>query len=382
LLKQHYPEVGFLLLLPLQKILDLMAKFHTLKVADITKETTDSVSIGFAIPENLQDDFKYIQGQYLTLKMDINGEDVRRSYSLCTSPVADSELRVAVKKVEGGVMSTYLNENLRIGATLDVMTPMGKFYTEVSPAQKKNYVLFAGGSGITPMLGILKTVLAVEKESTVTLLYANRNEFTVIFKKELDQLNQNNSNLDIKYIYDQAPTGHNNMYSGMVSSGKAAAIFRENDLVKSTDEIFICGPGPLMENVIEGLKSLNFEKSKTHVEYFTTVLKDIENAEKVVDDSDFEGTSAVTVILDGDEMTFDLKSDGDSILDAAIDAGMDVPFSCKGAVCCTCRAKVMTGKVNMEMNYSLEEDEVEEGFILTCQSHPRSEKITIDFDQM
>ena len=170
------------------------------------------------------------------------------------------------------------------------------------------------------------------------------------------------------------------MYSGMVSSGKAAAIFRENDLVKSTDEIFICGPGPLMENVIEGLKSLNFEKSKTHVEYFTTVLKDIENAEKAVDDSDFEGTSAVTVILDGDEMTFDLKSDGDSILDAAIDAGMDVPFSCKGAVCCTCRAKVLEGSAKMKINYALTEGEVEDGYILTCQSVPTSSSIKVSFD--
>lgn len=361
-----------------------MAKFHTLKVSDVRRETKDAVSIAFEIPESLGSEFKYTQGQYLTFKMDLNGEEVRRSYSLCTSPITDTELRIAVKEVEGGKMSPYLNHQLTKGTTLDVMTPMGRFFTEVSESNSKNYVLFAGGSGITPIFGILKTILAVEKNSKVTLVYANRNEFSVIFKTELESLQNQYSNFKLIQTFDQAPAHFDDLHSGILNHSKVLELVEHYNLTQNTDEIFVCGPTPMMNNITTVLQNLGVDKKKVHVEYFNTVLEDIAKQEStsIKSTNNFSGIAKVKVILDGDEAEFELSTDGESILDAAIDAGLDVPFSCKGAVCCTCRAKVMEGKVEMDMNYALEEDEVEQGFVLTCQSHPRSENVVVDFDQM
>lgn len=366
-----------------------MAKFHTLRVSDVNRETKDAVSIAFEVPEVLKQAYQYIQGQYLTFKMDMDGEEIRRSYSICSSPITDKDLRIAVKEVEGGKMSPYLNRQVSVGDEMEVMTPMGNFYTDVKEDQAKNYVLFAGGSGITPIFGIIKTILAVEKDAKVTLFYANRNEFSVIFKEQLEGLAAENENFHLAHIYDQAPSDFDELHSGLMSKGKVTALLREYDLIKETDEFFVCGPTPMMDNIIEALNANGIDKKKVHIEYFTTVMEDLKNAEEGStsaggDDSgeDFSGTAEVTVILDGEETTFELDGEGESILDAGIDAGLDVPFSCKGAVCCTCKAKVMEGKVDMEMNYALEDDEVEEGFVLTCQSHPRSSKVVIDYDQM
>jgi len=361
-----------------------MAKFHTLKVSDVNRETKDAVSIAFDVPDNLTSEYKYIQGQYLTFKMDFNGEELRRSYSICTSPIADSDLRIAVKEVEGGKISPYLNSKIKVGDEIEVMTPMGRFYTELSADNSKNYILFAGGSGITPIFGIIKTILKVEPKSSIKLIYANRNEFSVIFKQQLEKLAEENSNFQLIITYDQAPANFDDLHSGLLTRAKVLALVEAYNVQATADEIFVCGPAPMMNNITETLANLGIDKKKVHVEYFTTVLADIANEENKAPsvESDFSGVATVKVILDGEEAEFELSSDGDSILDAAIDAGLDVPFSCKGAVCCTCRAKVMEGKVEMDMNYALEEDEIEEGFVLTCQSHPRSANILVDFDQM
>lgn len=356
-----------------------MAKFSPLKVKDIRRETADAVSVAFDVPPTLQIPFQFKQGQYITLKMVVNGEELRRSYSICTSPYSEKELRVAIKEVSGGKVSTFINRNLKVGDTLEVMTPMGNFHSVLSGSNKKNYVLFAGGSGITPMMSILKSVLHIEKQSNVTLIYANRNEDTVIFKNELDKIAaENSAHLKIVYVYDAPKSSVSDLQKGLITSNKTKALL-ENYGGVNADEYFICGPGPMMENIKGALEGLKISKEKVHIEYFTSVIEAVAKAE--AGNKGGKGSkSSITVVQYGVETNFDLEEDGASILDAAIDAGVDAPFSCKGAVCCTCRAKVLEGKVKMDANFALTDAEVAQGFILTCQAHPLSDKVIVDYD--
>lgn len=355
--------------------------FYPLKINDIVKETFDSVSIAFEVPTDLKEEFKFIPGQYLTFKMGINGEELRRSYSICSSPSED-HLRIAVKKVEGGKVSTYLNTHSKIGDTIEVMPPMGNFTTNIDANSKMSYALFAGGSGITPMLSILKTVLNSEKESHVVLFYANRNESSIIFHNQLLKIsNDHRDRFKLVSLLDQPEGEHPADITGIMTAEKSKELVNKYiaDL-KSIDKYFICGPLPMMENVINTLDELGVDKHQVYVEYFTAVLKDLEAIEQDVD-IDFEGESDVKVILNGEEKTFNLASDGYSILDAAIYNGFDAPYSCRNAVCSTCRAKLIEGNVYMRMNYVLRDEEVKEGFILTCQSHPTTAKVVVNYDE-
>ncbi|MBA2610437.1 MAG: 2Fe-2S iron-sulfur cluster binding domain-containing protein [Bacteroidetes bacterium] len=353
-----------------------MARFHTLKVKDIKRETSDAVSVAFEVPPQQQPEYQFKQGQYITLKMTVGGEEIRRSYSLCSSPY-EKELRVAIKAVKGGKMSTYINGELKVGATIDVMTPMGSFYSVLSGGNKKKYVLFAGGSGITPMMSIVKSILYVEKQSTVTLIYANKDEASTIFKTEIDALANNNPNLKVAYVFDKPQTKISDLQTGIITPDKAIALIESFGGINA-DDYFICGPGPMMENVKTTLESLKIAKEKIHIEYFTAVIDAVNKAENNALGADVK--SKITVMQYGIETNFELKTSSITILDAAIEAGVDAPFSCKGAVCCTCRAKVLEGKVKMDANFALTDAEVEEGFILTCQSHPLTEKVVIDYD--
>ena len=353
-----------------------MARFHTLKVKDIKRETSEAVSVAFEIPAQQQPDYQFKQGQYITLKLNINGEEIRRSYSICSSPY-DKELRVAVKEVIGGKASTFINRELKIGANMEVMTPMGSFYSVLSGANKKKYVLFAGGSGITPMMSIIKSVLYVEKQSNITLIYANKNEVSTIFKNELDALSLSNPNLKVVYVFDQPQTKISDLQTGIITPDKALSLI-ENYGGVNADEYFICGPGVMMENVKTTLETLKVESRKIHIEYFNAVIDAVNKAENNTIGANVK--SNVTVLQYGIETNFELQTGGISLLDAAIEAGVDAPFSCKGAVCCTCRAKVLEGKVKMDANFALTDAEVEEGFILTCQAHPLTEKLVIDYD--
>jgi ring-1,2-phenylacetyl-CoA epoxidase subunit PaaE len=353
-----------------------MARFHTLKIKDIRRETAEAVSIAFEIPPQQQPEYQFKQGQYVTLKLKINGEEVRRSYSLCSSPFSEKELRVAIKEVTGGIVSTYINRDLKVGDSMEVMTPMGNFHTVLSGGRSKNYLLFAGGSGITPMMSILKSVLYIEKQSKITLIYANKNEESTIFKAELDNIAGSNSNLKVIYVYDQPHAKISDLQTGIISTEKAKALV-ENFGSVNADEYFICGPGPMMENVKTTLESLKIPKEKIHIEYFTSVIEAVNKAE-VAPGGNVK--ARVKVIQYGIETDFDLETGSISILEAAIEAGVDAPFSCKGAVCCTCRAKVLDGKVKMTANFALTDAEVEEGFILTCQAHPITETVVVDYD--
>jgi ring-1,2-phenylacetyl-CoA epoxidase subunit PaaE len=353
-----------------------MARFHTLKVKDIKRETSEAVSVAFEIPAQQQPEYQFKQGQYITLKLNINGEEIRRSYSICSSPY-DKELRVAVKEVAGGKASTFINRELKIGANMEVMTPMGSFYSVLSGANKKKYILFAGGSGITPMMSIIKSVLYVEKQSNITLIYANKNELSTIFKNELDALSLSNPNLKVVYVFDEPQTKISDLQTGIITSDKALSLIETYGGVNA-DEYFICGPGAMMENVKTNLETLKVESGKIHIEYFNAVIDAVNKAENNTIGANVK--SNVTVLQYGIETNFELQTGGISLLDAAIEAGVDAPFSCKGAVCCTCRAKVLEGKVKMDANFALTDAEVEEGFILTCQAHPLTEKVVIDYD--
>lgn len=354
-----------------------MARFHTLKIKDIRRETAEAVSVAFDVPPQQQPEYQFKQGQYITLKLNIGGEEVRRSYSLCSSPYGDKELRVAIKEVDGGKVSTYINRTLKVGDTMEVMTPMGNFHSVLSGSTAKNYVLFAGGSGITPMMSILKSVLYVEKQSKITLFYANKNEDSTIFKTEIENIIAGNPNLTVIHILDQPQNAaHPEPQKGIVSAEKAKALL-ENFGAANADEYFICGPGPMMENVKTSLENLKVPKEKVHIEYFTSV---VDAVNKAAAPAGGNVNAKVKVLQYGIETDFNLQTEGITILEAAIEAGVDAPFSCKGAVCCTCRAKVLEGQVSMTANFALTDAEVEEGFILTCQAHPLTETVVIDYD--
>lgn len=355
-----------------------MARFHSLKVKDIKRETTDAVSVAFDVPPQAQHEFQFKQGQYITLKLNVKGEEIRRSYSLCSSPYGDKEWRVAIKEVPDGRASTFINRTLKVGDVMEVMTPMGNFHSVLSGNNKKQYVLFAGGSGITPMMSIIKSVLYVEKQSKITLIYANRDEDSTIFKAELEKIVAENSDrLTILNVYDNPKTTVSDLQKGLLTTQRVKAIVENYGGVKA-DEYFICGPGPMMENIKLALEDLQIAKEKIHIEYFSAVADAVAKAEGKA--SGGSVNSEITVIQYGFETQLKLNTDGLSILDAAIEAGVDAPFSCKGAVCCTCRAKVIEGQVKMDNNFALTEAEVEDGYILTCQAHPLTEKVIVDFD--
>lgn len=358
------------------KIAQTSFMFYNIKVQKVTRETPETVSVSLEIPENLKDHFKYKQGQYLTFKQTINAEELRRSYSLCSSPVTDNSLQVAVKQVEGGKFSTWANTELKEGSVLETMAPMGNFYTEVAENQKKKYVLFGAGSGITPLLSIIKTILSVEKESEIVLIYGNRTNDTIIFNSALNDLVESSNGRFTRIDVLSRENNNDPIFNGRIGKEKCVEIDLKHTKLLDADEFFLCGPESMIMDIKAWLENSNINKSNIHFELFTTPVA---SAEKTVDPN-AEINAKVTVIMDDEEFEFDLSSKGDSILDASVDAGIDAPYSCKGAVCCTCKAKVVEGSARMEMNYALDDKEVADGYILTCQAHPTSEKCVVDYD--
>jgi len=356
-----------------------MIHFHSLQVQKIQSETDDCVSITFHVPDELKDIFQFQQGQSLTIRTIMNGEELRRNYSICSSPF-DNELKVAVKKVDGGVFSTYANEDLKAGDHIYVMPPVGKFYTELDSAQKKNYVAFAAGSGITPMLSIIKTTLLTEPQSSFTLVYGNRNKASIIFKEELEALKDKFiTRFRVYHILSREKTDADINY-GRIDQSKCEFLFSKLIDLEKSDEFFLCGPEEMIFSVRDFLLKNDILKNKIHFELFTIPgqKKSVKIEKQEMKD---EGPKArVSVKLDGIMFDFDLSYKGHSILDAALNEGADLPFACKGGVCCTCKAKLLQGVVEMDVNWGLEQDEIDKGFILTCQSHPTTEKVVVDFD--
>jgi len=352
---------------------------HDIAVQSVDRETSDSVVVSLAIPEALRDAYHFIPGQYLTLEADIQGESVRRSYSLCSAPF-EGTWKVAIKKVEEGKFSTYANANLKAGDTLRVMAPDGNFQLITDVENQNHYVAFAAGSGITPILSMIKSVLEEEPHSKFTLFFGNRHFDTIIFREELEDLkNQYLDRLAVHHILSKEKLG-SPLFFGRIDAQKCykfGAVFFDPGEVAG---FYLCGPAQMIFAVRDELANLGVDPSKIHFELFTT--SDIKIEKKVEEDTfDPKTESMVTIILDEESLEIPLAYGGTSILDAALAAGADLPYACKGGVCSTCKAKVEKGEVVMDINYALEPDEVENGFILTCQSHPRTSKITVNFDE-
>lgn len=356
-------------------------KFYPLKVKQITPETAECVSVSLEIPEELKELFQFAPGQYLTFKKHLQDAEVRRSYSICVSP-NDGELRVAIKKVEQGKFSGFANEGLKVGDVLDVMPPMGKFSPRKTDALKRNYLAFVAGSGITPVMSIMRTVLQNEPESQFTLVYGNKNRNTIIFREAIEGL---------KNIYMQRMRVYHvlsrekmdvPLFNGRIDEEKINAFCDTLIDVNTIDEIFICGPEEMLLSARQQLQDLGVAPEKIHIELFTSPDQPKPTHESWVKEhkADTGKSSKVAIKLDGTTFEMELPYNGDSILDAALKHGADLPYACKGGVCSTCRAKVTEGEVVMETNYALEKDEVAKGYVLTCQSHPVSERVVVDFD--
>jgi ring-1,2-phenylacetyl-CoA epoxidase subunit PaaE len=357
-----------------------MSRFHSLKIKNIRRETPDCVSVAFEVPAELREAFRYVPGQYLTLRREHEGEELRRSYSICSSPL-DEEWRVAIKKVPEGRFSTLAVEGLRVGDTLDVMPPQGRFSPTLHPAQTKRYALFAAGSGITPMLSIAKTALLTEPGSHVYLVYGNRGRNSIIFKEQIEALkNKYLNRLSVYHILSREQ-GDSDLFFGRVDYDKTAQLLRTLIPAGQLDECFICGPEEMILSVKQALGDAGVASEKIHFELFTSTKGAAERRAPVRPLGEDDQKSRVTMRLDGRAYLLDMSYYGDTVLDAALAAGVDAPYSCKNGMCSTCRARVTHGTAAMDVNYSLDEHEVAAGYVLTCQARPTAAEVTVDFDQ-
>ncbi|MFT5116605.1 MAG: ring-1,2-phenylacetyl-CoA epoxidase subunit PaaE [Kiritimatiellia bacterium] len=363
----------------------LDTQFYPLTISNVQPETDDSVCVTFSVPEEHKAKFSFIQGQYLTLRADVDGEDVRRSYSIC-SGINDGHIRVGIKRVTDGVFSNYFNDQFNVGDTVEVMPPQGNFYSELNESNSKRYMCLAVGSGITPMISIIKSVLESEPKSTVTLIYGNRRSNTVMFKEELSFVK--NAYLD-RFVWvnimSQEDQG-SDVLNGRIDNQKGVDLQVHKLIdIKSTDEAFICGPESMMSEVSHGFRLEGLDESQIHFELFASSAEDsaerMRKAKQRVQKFGEQKTSKVSVKADGRTIQFDLATVGENILDAGMANGIELPYACKAGVCSTCKAKLVEGEVDMDVSHGLEPHEVEAGYILCCQAHPISDEVVVDFDQ-
>jgi ring-1,2-phenylacetyl-CoA epoxidase subunit PaaE len=356
------------------------AVFHPLAISAIDPVTDDSVAITFDVPDELREDYRYSQGQHLTVRTELAGDDVRRNYSIC-SPVSSGVLRIAVKRLPGGAFSEHALDQLKVGDVLDVMTPTGRFFTELDPAQAKSYVCIAAGSGITPILSIVASTLQTEPQSTMTLIYANRTQKTVMFLEPLEDLkNSYPSRFQLIHVLSREEQDVE-LFSGRIDTDRMSRMLESLVPPDTVDEWFLCGPFDMVSSLRKLLVSEGVSKKSIHAEVFH-IGSGTESAPPVrrtTVETAADGAK-VTITLDGRSSSFMLAPDGESVLEAALSIRADAPFACKGGVCGTCRAKVLEGSVEMDTNWALEPDEVEKGYVLTCQSHPTSEQVVLDYD--
>ena len=355
-----------------------MSTFHPLTVAKVKHETRDAIAVTFAVPPELKKTFQYRQGQHLTLRTTIGGEEVRRSYSICAA-VQDDQLRVAIKRVAGGLFSTWANQTLKPGMTLDVMPPEGRFNLPLDPDSHRHYLAFAAGSGITPILSIVKTTLLAEPHSRFTILYGNRASSSVIFRDELAELKDiYMERLNLVYVMSREQQDIE-LFNGRITQDKCRQLFQRWLRVEDVDYAFICGPEDMMHGVSNALQEAGMPKERIRIELFAAAVPSVREprSQYGVDTSHL---TEVTVIMDGNHASFTMDKDKESLLDAGLRAGIDMRYSCKGGVCSTCRCKVVEGTVDMGVNYALEDYEVARGFVLSCQSFPVTDKVVVDFD--
>jgi ring-1,2-phenylacetyl-CoA epoxidase subunit PaaE len=352
--------------------------FHALRVAEIVPETDEANSILFEVPDELKSAFRFKAGQHLTLRADIGGEEVRRNYSLCVAPDAD-EIRVTVKRIAGGVFSNWVGDQLKRGDTLDVMTPHGSFTTEFDPQAARHYVGFAGGSGITPVISLIRTALSIEPKSRFTLFYGNRDANSVIFLEALAALKDRYMGRFELYHFLSDEEGDVELFNGMLDRETCdEAIENLIDDPAAVDAWFICGPGPMMDAAEEALLDKSVASDRIHIERFTAGRPSAALAAQMAALQEEAAGQTISVTLDG--RTRKVEFSAANILDSARDAGLPAPFACKAGVCATCRAKVTRGKVEMAARYGLTDEEVAAGYVLTCQSVPVGEGVAVDYD--
>ena len=359
--------------------------FHPLRVRRIEPDTAEAVIVTFEVPEKLRDVFGFTQGQYLTLRREVDGQDLRRSYSICAG-VDDGELRVGVRKVNGGVFSNWINEHLKPGDAIHVMAPQGRFFVPIDAAAHRHYVGIAGGSGITPILSIMKTVLGREPHARFTLIYGNRALKSTMFKEEIEDLkNKYLTRLVLHHVFSDehtdAPINH-----GLMNRDKIGEFLRTLVPARSISHTFVCGPYQMNDEAEAALLAAGVPEERIHIERFgiAPLADAAAQAVGAVIHQALPGdaeVAKVTIVRDGLRREIEFRKDQPSILDAASAAGLEVPFSCTSGVCGTCRAKLVEGQVRMERNFALDKKEVADGFVLTCQAHPTSERVVLSFDE-
>ena len=356
--------------------------FHSLRVRSVEPDTHEAVIVSFEVPPDLREVFGFTQGQYLTLRKDIDGQDLRRSYSICAG-IDDGELRVGVRKVRGGVFSNWINASLQTGDTLQVMAPQGRFFVPIEPETARHHVGIAGGSGITPILSIMKTVLAREPRSRFTLIYGNRQLRSTMFKEEIEDLkNRYMTRLVLLHVFSDEHTD-SPLGFGVMNREKIGEFLHSVVPAAQIDHVYVCGPFQMNDEAQAALEAAGVPEERIHIERFGIALSSTVQLDAVVHET-LPGDAKqarVTIVRDGLQRDITFTEGQPSILDAASAAGLEVPFSCTSGVCGTCRAKLMDGKVRMERNFALDKNEVAAGFILTCQAHPLTEQVTISFDE-
>ena len=358
-----------------------MNQFYSLKVASVAKNTRDAVVVTFDVPGELDDKFAFRPGQYLTLRTSVDGEELRRSYSICAAP-SDRQLRVAIKRLNDGAFSSWANQHLEAGQSLEVMPPDGNFTVEFSPANARRYVAFAVGSGITPILSLVKTALDTEPESSFTLFFGNRASSAVLFREEIEDIkNRYMTRFSLVYVMSREHQDIE-LFNGRLDGDKATQLLSVWMDPSTIDYAFVCGPQDMTESVTKALMDKGIDKSRIKFELFGSpkgprALRTGQEARKAPG----RDLCEVTVVQDGVTRTLSIEKNKDSVLDSALAQGIELPYSCKGGVCSTCRCKVIEGEVDMDANFALEDYEVARGFVLCCQSFPVSDNLVIDFDQ-
>jgi ring-1,2-phenylacetyl-CoA epoxidase subunit PaaE len=353
------------------------AVFHTLRVSQVDRLTDDSVAIGFDVPPELEGEYAYSHGQHVTVRTAAAGDSVRRNYSIC-APAGSGALRIGVKRLPGGAFSEYALERLAVGDEIEVMTPTGRFFTPLDPSQAKHYALIAAGSGITPILSIAASILGVEPESRVTLVYANRTTKSVMFLEELEDLkDRHRDRFHLIHVLSREAMDVE-LFSGRLDASRLDRILDVLLPPDAVDDWFLCGPYAMVTELTEVLAKHDVDKAHVHTELFHVDTAPRPPTPPVMaDDPD---AAEVVFALDGRRSTVRVSPDGPPIVEAALTVRSDAPYACKGGVCGTCRARLTEGSVRMDTNYALEPDEVERGYVLTCQSHPTSDRVVLDYD--
>jgi len=355
-----------------------MSQFHSLTVAEIKAETRDTVTVAFDLPAELADTFAYQHGQYLTLRTNINGEEARRSYSVCES-LGSQKLRIAIKQVPGGLFSTWANTQLQAGDTIDSMPPQGQFTCQLSPDHNGEYLLIAAGSGITPIMSILTSMLEQETHSKVTLIYGNRATSSVIFREQLEDLkNQYMSRLNVIYVMSREQQDID-LFNGRIDNGKITGLLDKWVHPARLTECFICGPEEMTKQAHKALLNAGLSTKQIHTELFGTVIAGKSHRLADVEPSEAEMVT-VSITADGYTRNFEMAKNTTNMLEAGLEAGADLPWACKAGVCSTCKCKVVEGEVEMDVNHALEDYEVKDGYVLSCQSYPLSKKVVLNYD--